>query len=296
MQWSYRLQKSLIYILSSCPFWLLYGISDLLYVVNYYLIGYRKKIVRTNLEKAFPHRTVAERRRIERSFYRYLTDQLMETFKAFTMGKDQILARVEVLNPEVMNQIYAQGQHVVHLLGHHANWEWYAKALALKTRHQLFFVYKPLNNKAFDRLMIEMREKFGVKAVAMKSIFKTIEANPLPLHASFFGGDQSPTAHNRYIWIPFMHQNSAVYLGAEELAKQYNAAVVYGKMRRVKRGFYTIELKCITDKPRETAFGEITRWHTAELEGLLEEQPEYWLWSHNRWKLDPIKHPSHVAN
>lgn len=296
MRWSYRLQKSLIFLLSSFPLWLLYAFSDVLFLINYYLIGYRKAIVRNNLEKAFPTRSLRERRRIERCFYRYLTDQLMETCKAFNMSEKHILARVQVLNPEVMHGIHKRGQHVVHLLGHHANWEWYAKALALSTEHKLFFVYKPLNNKAFNRLMIEMRERFGVKAVPMKSIFKTIEASPLPLHASFFGGDQSPTAHNRYIWMPFMHQNSAVYLGAEELAKKYNAAVVYGKMRRVKRGFYTIELKCITDQPRETAFGEITKLHTTELEDLLEEQPEYWLWSHNRWKLDPIKHPSHVAN
>lgn len=296
MQWSYRLQKSLIFVLSSCPLWLLYRLSDGLFLINYYLIGYRKSVVRRNLEKAFPTRTVEERRRIERAFFRYLTDQLMETIKAFSMNEMDILARVRVLNPEVMDRLHKQGQHVVHLLGHHANWEWYAKALALSTRHQLFFVYKPLNNKAFDRLMIEMRQQFGVLAVPMKAIFKTIEARPLPLHASFFGGDQSPTAHNRYIWIPFMHQETAVYLGAEEIAKKYNAAVVYGKMRRVKRGLYTIELKCITEKPRETAFGEITKLHTIELESLLEEQPEYWLWSHNRWKLDPVKHPSNVAN
>jgi KDO2-lipid IV(A) lauroyltransferase len=295
MRMSYWLQKLGIAVFSSLPLFLLYALADFLFLLNYYVVGYRKAVVRENLKKAFPARSAAERLQIEKNFYRYLSDQLVETFKTFQMSENDILKRVEVLNPEVMNDLAAKGQHVVHLLGHHANWEWYAKALALKTKHWLFFVYKPLNNKGFDALMKQMREQFGVKAVPMKSVFSTIESNLDKVHASFFGGDQSPMAHNRFIWIPFMHQPTAVYLGAEDIAKKYNAAVVFGKMRRVKRGYYTIELKLITDRPNETTFGEITKAHTLLLEELLEEQPQYWLWSHKRWKLQPDKHPSHAT-
>lgn len=295
MRISYWLQKLGITIFSSLPMFLLYALADILFLINYYVVGYRKSVVRANLSKSFPERSFAERLQIEKDFYRYLSDQLVETFKTFQMSEQAILKRVEVLNPEVMNELADKGQHVVHLLGHHANWEWYAKALALKTKHWLFFVYKPLNNKGFDALMKQMRERFNVKAVPMKAVFSTIEANLQRVHASFFGGDQSPMAHNRFIWIPFMHQPTAVYLGAEDIAKKYNAAVVFGKMRRVKRGYYTIELQLITDSPNNTAFGEITRAHTRLLEELLEEQPQYWLWSHKRWKLQPDKHPSHAT-
>ncbi|MDP2189425.1 MAG: lysophospholipid acyltransferase family protein [Sphingobacteriaceae bacterium] len=295
MRISYWLQKLGIAIFSSLPLFLLYVLADFLFLLNYYLVGYRKAVVRENLKKAFPARSASERLQIEKDFYRYLSDQLVETFKTFQMSENDVLKRVEVLNPEVMNDLAAKGQHVVHLLGHHANWEWYAKALALKTKHWLFFVYKPLNNKGFDALMKQMRERFGVRAVPMKSVFSTIESNLDKVHASFFGGDQSPMAHNRFIWTPFMHQPTAVYLGAEDIAKKYNAAVVFGKMRRVKRGYYTIELKLITDTPNETAFGDITRAHTRLLEELLEEQPQYWLWSHKRWKLQPDKHPSNAT-
>jgi KDO2-lipid IV(A) lauroyltransferase len=294
MSWSYAWQKAVILAFSRLPLGVLYFLADVVSAVNYYLVGYRRQVVRENLRRSFPHRSEAELRRIEKAFYHYLSEQLVETFKTFSMTEADINQRVKVLNPELMNAIYDNGQHVVHLLGHHANWEWYAKALALHTRHWLFFVYKPLRNKGFDRLMREMREKFGIKAVAMKQVFSTIAAHPQPPHASFFGGDQSPMAHNRFIWIPFMHQNTAVYLGAEDLAKKYNAAVVYGSMRRVKRGYYTIELELITDEPAHTSFGEITRKHTAALERLLEVQPEYWLWSHRRWKLNPEKHPGHA--
>jgi KDO2-lipid IV(A) lauroyltransferase len=295
MRMSYWLQKLGIALFSSLPLFLLYALADFLFLLNYYVVGYRKAVVRENLKKAFPARSAAERLQIEKKFYRYLSDQLVETFKTFQMSENDILKRVEVLNPEVMNDLAEKGQHVVHLLGHHANWEWYAKALALKTKHWLFFVYKPLNNKGFDVLMKQMREQFGVKAVPMKSVFSTIESNLDKVHASFFGGDQSPMAHNRFIWIPFMHQPTAVYLGAEDIAKKYNAAVVFGKMRRVKRGYYTIELQLITDSPNETTFGEITKAHTLLLEELLEEQPQYWLWSHKRWKLQPDKHPSYAT-
>jgi len=295
MRMSYWLQKLGIALFSSLPLFLLYALADFLFLLNYYVVGYRKAVVRENLKKAFPARSAAERLQIEKKFYRYLSDQVVETFKTFQMSENDILKRVEVLNPEVMNDLAEKGQHVVHLLGHHANWEWYAKALALKTKHWLFFVYKPLNNKGFDVLMKQMREQFGVKAVPMKSVFSTIESNLDKVHASFFGGDQSPMAHNRFIWIPFMHQPTAVYLGAEDIAKKYNAAVVFGKMRRVKRGYYTIELQLITDSPNETTFGEITKAHTLLLEELLEEQPQYWLWSHKRWKLQPDKHPSYAT-
>jgi len=295
MRLSYWLQKLGIAVFSSLPLTVLYVLADFLFLINYYLVGYRKKVVRNNLQKSFPNRSASELLHIEKDFYRYLSDQLVETFKTFRMSERDFGKRVEVLNPEVMNAIADRGQHVVHLLGHHANWEWYAKALALRTRHWLFFVYKPLNNKGFNTLMKQMRERFGVKAVAMKDVFRTIDAHLDRPHASFFGGDQSPMAHNRFIWMPFMHQPTAVYLGAEDIAKKYNAAVVFGKMRRVKRGYYTIELQLITDTPNETAFGEITQAHTRLLEELLEEQPQYWLWSHKRWKLQPDKHPAHAT-
>lgn len=132
--------------------------------------------------------------------------------------------------------------------------------------------------------MIDLRTRFNVMAVPMKEVFKTIETYKKRPHASFFGGDQSPMRHNKYIWLNFLNQETAVYLGAENIAKQYGEAVVFGKMRRTRRGYYTITVELITDDPLQTADGEITARHTQALEELLYEQPEYWLWSHKRWK------------
>ncbi len=254
-------------------------------MLNYYVIGYRRHVVLTNLRNSFPEKSEEEIKRIARKFYQYLSDQFVETFKTLTISEAELDKRVKLLNPEVMNSLYDKGQSVVHLLGHHANWEWYAKQLARYTKHQLFFVYKPLSNKGMDQLMIDLRSRFGVMAVPMKAVFKTIESYKTRPHASFFGGDQSPMRHNKFIWLNFLNQETAVYLGAEDIAKKYDEAVVFGKMRRVKRGYYTITLALITDKPTTTAPGEITAAHTLALEEFLYEQPEYWLWSHKRWKL-----------
>ncbi len=281
---SYRLQYFLLYLFSLLPYRLLYLLSDVFFVLNYYLVGYRRKVVFQNLRNSFPDKSEKEIRIIARKFYHYLSDQFVETFKTLSISEEELDRRVVLLNPEVMNKLYEKGQSVVHLLGHHANWEWYAKQLARKTRHQLFFVYKPLSNKGMDKVLIALRSRFGVMAVPMKEVFKTIESYTERPHASFFGGDQSPMRHNKYIWTTFMHQETAVYLGAESIARQYNEAVVFGKMRRLKRGYYSIELSLITDVPLQTAPGEITVAHTKALESLLQEQPEYWLWSHKRWK------------
>jgi len=283
-QLSYWVQRFLLRLFSSLPFWFLYGLSDCLFLINYYLIGYRRKTVMLNLRNSFPEKTEQEIQLIARRFYQYLSDQFVETFKTLTISAAELDKRVQVLNPEVMNALYDRGQSVVHLLGHHANWEWYAKQLARYTKHQLFFVYKPLSNKGMDRVMIDLRSRFGVMAVPMKEVFRTIESYQDRPHASFFGGDQSPMRHNKYIWLNFLHQETAVYLGAEDIAKKYNEAVVFGKMRRIKRGYYTITLELITANPAATAAGEITISHTRALEELLQEQPEYWLWSHKRWK------------
>lgn len=286
---SYRIQFGIISTIARLPLSVLYLASDVLFFLNYYLIRYRYDVVVENLRKSFPNRDEAEIKRITEAFYHYLSDQLVETFKTLVISEEELDRRVVVLNPEVMNTLYDQGKSVVHLLGHHANWEWYAKQLHRKTKHQLFFVYKPLSNKGMDRVMFKLRSRFGVMPVAMKDVFRTIESWKIEPHASFFGGDQSPMRHNKYIWTTFLHQETAVYTGAEDIAKKYDEAVVFGKMRRIKRGYYTIELQLITDSPKQTEPSEITKAHTKVLEDFLEEQPEYWLWSHKRWKLSRVE-------
>jgi len=293
---AFQAQKRCTRWLAGWPLERLYVLSDIVYILIYYIIRYRRKMVRNNLIRSFPSRPGRQLLSVEKNYYRYLGDQFVETIKAFKMEESELRRRVVIENPEVLNGFYAKGQSVMHLLGHHANWEWYAKILAMHMQHTLWFVYKPLSQDGFEHLLAEMRQTHGIEVVPMKEVARRLNEGLHKPVCCYFGADQSPTAHNRYLWIPFLNQPTAVFLGAEELAKRHNMAVVYGSMRRTRRGHYHIRLTVMTDHPRGTAPGEITRWHTAELEKLLQEQPQYWLWSHNRWKLDPDKHPGVLPN
>jgi KDO2-lipid IV(A) lauroyltransferase len=287
----YKLQKHGVYWLAGWPLTRLYLLSDLLFPFIYDIIRYRRRLVRDNLIRSFPERDLRQIKSIEKDYYRYLGDQFVETIKAFRMDEQELRQRVTLENPEVLTGLFEKGQSIMHLLGHHANWEWYAKVLAMHIQHSLWFVYKPLSQDGFEHLLARMRQTHGIQVVPMKEVAQRLTAGPKKPVCCYFGADQSPTAHNRFMWIPFLHQPTAVFLGAEELATRHNMAVVYGSMRRKERGHYTISIEMLTTRPADLKPGEITRWHCRALEKLLQDQPQYWLWSHNRWKLDADKHP-----
>ena len=211
---------------------------------------------------------------------------MAESIKSFSISKAEIDRRVKLINPELMNQLADENRSVVHLLGHHANWEWFAFAFSIHLKHQLFFIYKPLSRSSFEAAYKQFRERFGAITVTMKKTFKVIEAWEGKPYATYFGSDQSPQPHNDYLWTSFMGRETAVYLGAEVIARQTNAAVVFGKMRRKKRGFYEIEWELITLDPKQEALYSITEKHTRVLEALIKEDPSLWIWSHKRWKFE----------
>jgi len=287
----YKLQKNGVNWLAGWPLTRLYRLSDLLFPFIYYIIRYRRKLVRDNLIRSFPERDLQQIKTIEKDYYRYLGDQFVETIKAFRMDEQELSQRVTIENPEILAGLFEKGQSIMHLLGHHANWEWYAKMLAMHMQHSLWFVYKPLSQDGFEHLLAGMRQTHGIQVVPMKEVARRLTAGPEKPVCCYFGADQSPTAHNRFMWIPFLHQPTAVFLGAEELATRHNMAVVYGSMRRKERGHYTISMEMLTTRPADLQPGEITRWHSSALEKLLQDQPQYWLWSHNRWKLNADRHP-----
>lgn len=290
----YTLQKLGVHWLAGCSLQNLYRLSDLLFPIVYYILRYRRRLVRENLMRSFPERSLQQIKSIEKDYYRYLGDQFVETIKAFRLSDHELRQRVSIENPEVLAGIFEKGQSIMHLLGHHANWEWYAKILAMNMKHTLWFVYKPLNQDGFEHLLADMRQTHGIQAVPMKEVSRRLSAGLVNPVCCYFGADQSPTAHNRFMWIRFLHQPTAVFLGAEELARRHNMAVVYGSMRRKRRGYYTISIEKLTECPTDLEAGAITQWHSAALERLLQDQPQYWLWSHNRWKLNPKDHPGEL--
>lgn len=279
--------------LSLLPLGALHFLSSLAAFLLYHVFRYRLKTVRTNLSNAFPKHNDLWRKQVEMQFYRWFCDQLFETAKALDLSVDQILKRVAVENPELLHQLHEQGRNIVFVGAHHGNWEWLHKALTLHLRHLHLIIYKPLNNASIDTVVKEMREKHGAMAVPMKQIFKALEAHKQTLHCTYVLGDQSPMAQNRFLWIDFMHQTTAIYTGGEELARKYNAALVYGHMYKKSRGHYGVRLVLVADSPKDLKPGELTALHARELEKQLNHQPAFWLWSHRRWKLNPQDHPAY---
>jgi len=281
----YYITFPFIYLVSILPFWILYPISWGVYVILYYLMGYRKKVVLANLHKAFPEKSEKEIHAISKKYYHYLCDLFLETFKTYTISKRGMLRRC-FFNPAakaLFSKLADEGKNIIIVMGHFGNWEWGGNAFSLHCKHQLYVIYHPLSNKEFDSFMYRMRRRFGTKLIPMKDTYKEMVAHKSELNATAFIADQTPQPQHAY-WTKFLNQDTPVYRGPELIAKKINYPVVYVKMSRIKRGFYELCADMLCEDPSKTKDGEITELHTKRLEKDIIAQPEFWLWSHKRWK------------
>ncbi|MBA4304250.1 MAG: hypothetical protein C0424_08510 [Sphingobacteriaceae bacterium] len=279
--------------LSMLPMRVLYVLSDIIAFGLHRIFKYRRSTVQFNLRNAFPQNEATWLLQVENEFYQWFCDQLVETVKTLDLSGKELMHRVEIENPELLHVLHEKSKHIIFVGAHHGNWEWLHKSLTLHLRHLHLIIYKPLNNASIDAIVKQMREKFGAMAVPMKQIFKVMEAQKQTLTCTYVLGDQSPTSHNKFLWLPFMNQPTAIYTGAEELARKYDAAVVYGSMYRKSRGFYGVRLSLVAESPEHFEKGQITQLHASMFENQLKNQPAFWLWSHRRWKLNPQDHPAY---
>jgi Kdo2-lipid IVA lauroyltransferase/acyltransferase len=276
-----------LYLLSLLPFWLLYVFADLLFVVLYYVTSYRRKVTKSNLKNAFPQKTVEERQLIEKNFYRFLADNILESLKMRSMSAESIRRHCKINNPDEVTKHFEKGKAVLLATGHYANWEWGNLILSLTFREKLFVIYKPLSDKNFDVSLNKMRSKFGAIMVPMKATLRRIAELKNQSYLFAFAGDQTPTRHESQYFISFLNQPTAVFLGVEKIAKTTNNPVVYLHINRLKRGFYEYTFTTLVEEPNLTREYEITNLHTRKLEQIIEQKPELWLWSHRRWKFSP---------
>jgi KDO2-lipid IV(A) lauroyltransferase len=270
--------------ISLLPFPLLYGFSDFLYVMIYHLIGYRKKVVLQNIRNSFPEKSEAEQVEICKKFYSHFCDLVVESLKTFTISQKQVAKRVICTNPEVIDKYYAQKRSVIIAGGHYNNWELFAVAVDELIKHDTVGIYTPLSNKFFDEKMRKTRSRYGLQMIATKEVKHFFETNTDKLTATIFGSDQSPSNPKSAHWMTFLNQDTGVLFGAEKFAKEYNYPVIYGRLNKVKRGHYTLDFVLVTDTPRETAHAEIIEKVTRLLEKDIQALPQYWLWTHRRWK------------
>lgn len=280
----YLLYYLIILPLSILPFPILYLISDFFFLILYYLAGYRRKIVFTNLKNSFPEKSAWELKQIERKFYHHLCDLIVESLKTFTITKKQASKRMKHKNPELLDRFFEEGRNVLMVGGHYGNWELFAVTIDQQMKHQSVALYVPFNNKFLNNKMLQSRSRFGLKMLPIQAIKQQLqELNQEPT-VTIFGADQSPRKSQRAFWMEFLHQDTGVQYGTEKFARDYNMPVVQGNIYKIKRGYYEVIYTLITEDPCQTKYGEITTLHTRFLEKIIQKQPEYWLWSHKRWK------------
>lgn len=282
---SYIIVYPFLWVISILPFKLLYVVSDVIYVFIYHIFGYRKEVVTNNLKLAFPKKSEEEIAKIRKKFYHHLCDMILESIKSITISEAAMQKRYVFTNVEVVHQLEKENKSIILLMGHYASWEWIF-ILQTHVNHKGYAVYKRLSNKYFDKLVKRIRAKYNSHLVTTKETFPTlIEAknnNELTLNGFVF--DQSPVLKKALHWKEFMGVRVPVHVGAEVLAKRLDMATLFLKVKKIKRGYYEATFSKISNTPKALKDFEITDIALKRVEEQITEAPEYYLWTHRRWK------------
>ena len=278
---------AIFYTFSLLPLRVHYLLSTMLYVLLRYVVRYRLKVVRRNLSTSFPEKSEQELRAIENGFYRFFCDYLVESVKLMTIRRENLMKRMVFKGVEQIDQCISEGQSVAVYLGHYCNWEWVTSLpLWITPEAKCGQIYHPIENKAFDRLFLRLRQRQGALCIPMQDTLRRIlefRRAEQPVVIGYIS-DQKPNWINIHHWVDFLHHDTPVLTGAERIIRKVNHAVFYLDMRRVKRGYYEAEFKLIARNPNEVdAEYGVTDIYYQMLEQSITRAPEYWLWSHNRW-------------
>ncbi|MDD2635155.1 MAG: lysophospholipid acyltransferase family protein [Bacteroidales bacterium] len=276
--------RVLVAIFSLIPFWGLYILSDFTYFIFYYILTYRKNVVISNLRMCFPNKTDEQIKDICKKFYKHLSDISLESIKGMSIREKTLKKRYVIKNQELANNYFVDNKSILCLTSHYGNWEYGILGTNNAIRHQTIALYLPLTNKYTECYGLKRRKRFGMKMVAVqetKSIFNPPPSSPV---AVIMAADQSPSNIERAIWVNFLGVETACLHGPEAYAKKTGMPVVYLKISKVKRGYYSLEFEDLIKNPEKCKPNEITNVYFNRLEQDIKNQPEYWLWSHKRWK------------
>ena len=283
----YYLLFSVFKLVSYIPFRLLYVLSDILFYPLYYVVRYRRKIVRKNLTESFPDKSPAEIKRIERKFYRFFVDIALESCKLLSISPEEMQRRVRFVNIDEVNAMLREGKSISAFLGHYGNWEWISSVGLWLTKDALCAqIYHKLRNRTMDRLLIGLRERLGNRCVDMYNTARFIaheSKGPKPLIIGFIA-DQSPKKHEVKHFLDFLNHRVPVLTGTEKITKHYGYEAMFIGMRRVGRGYYECEFTSLHDDPKSLPDFELTARYYRRLEQEIRQQPELYLWTHNRFK------------
>ena len=241
-------------------------------------------MVFTNLQNSFPNKTGEELKEIQNRFYRHFFDVIVESIKAVSTSESFLRNKVVFKNIEMFDKYFNNNQSIVLAVSHYGNWEWGILGISLNAKQKMMGVYKKLNNSFFNNFMNKNREKFGADLVEMNDTYRYLVNTKEECKIIGLLADQSPVKDETNYWTTFLNQETSVYLGPEKIAKKFNYPVLFCSMKKVKRGYYEVFIEELCTNPEKTTKGEITSLYLRKMEEKINEQPEYWLWSHRRWK------------
>lgn len=274
----------LLTAISLLPLGILYVLADVLYVLIYHIFGYRRKVVKENLQNSFPEKSIEEINAIEKRYYKFLASLIVEIIKMRSISKEELHKRVKFKNVDLVEAYLKNNESVLFCSSHYGNYEWVCMAIGLNFSGQHYPIYKPLNNGAFDNWFLKMRSRFGNQMVAMRQTLRVLQSSKDTANMFTFGSDQAPSREDSTYWTTFLNQEASIQLGLEKIARKTNRPVFYLKINYLKRGYYEVDCVPICLNPKATVEFEITEIHTQFLEQMIKEEPSYWLWSHRRWK------------
>lgn len=265
----------------------IYMLSELFRFIAYRIIGYRRKVVKKNLESSLPGISSKELKRLTSLYYKNFADILLEGIWAFTMSRKQILRRYRIINPEILELFSVSGQSIIGVTGHYTNWEWGSMSGSLQTDFNVVAFYKPMNNKYIDKYVRWSRSKFGTTLASISETTLTFEKCKGTKTLFLMAADQGMPKKfvDRAYWVHFLNHDIPFLHGMEKHARLNNLPVIYLDVQRIRRGYYTVELTVLTTKPLELETGALTEMYARKLESVILKKPENWLWSHNRFKL-----------
>ena len=281
----YYLFYGINWIITLLPLPVLYIFSDFLYLVLYYVVSYRRKVVATNLKNSFPEKTDKELKIIEKKFYRHLSDIIIETFKSTHMTRTNQKKRFTYSNLEIIDKLREEKRDIIAIMGHYNNWEW-PTLLPYYLKYKTIIIYKPLQNKYFNRFINNHRSEHGIVLTPTSQVIREIincRKNDINT-VSVFISDQIPSKGDIKYWTTFLNQDTAVFTGAGKIASKYDMAIVFFHVQKVKRGYYNLNIELLFDHTEGLSEEVITEKHVRRLEEIIKEKPEYWIWSHRRWK------------
>ena len=278
--------NSLRHYLASLTFQL-HFLADILYLIVYHLAGYRKRVVRENIAACFPDKDTTWQRRLERRYYRYLADMVMEgVYNVFFATPPYLKRHYRLTNRQVVDRHYERGESVVLMSAHLANWEYMVSSLNMQLLHHGIGVGKPLNDKIVANFITRRRTRYGTQIVDQTDVRQHVayyDRHRVPV-ALMMLSDQSPSNPRKSYWTTFLGRDTAFLYGAENFARRYNYPVIYYTVDRVKRGYYEVTFTPLCDDPSAVPQYTIVERYARMLEKDILRCPERWLWSHRRWK------------